>query len=156
MLNQSFAELINNVYDHSQSEIDAYVFCQYYPQKDTIRIAVSDLGIGISESVRRYHRKEGLEVPNEINSVKWAIKERSTTQSLPRNKGLGFYNIFSFIETNSSEISFFTGNVVMFGNKFGKKTYLNGIKPFLGTVIEVELIIPNLPDIEEGFVEFEF
>lgn len=156
MLNQSFAELINNVYDHAQSEIDAYVFCQYYPQKETIKIAVADLGIGITESVQRYHRKQGLDIPDEISSVTWAIKERSTTQSLPRNKGLGLSHIFTFIETNSSEISLFTGNVLLLGNRFGKKTYLNGIKPFLGTVIEVELVIPNLPDIEDGFVEFEF
>lgn len=156
MLNQSFAELINNVYDHAQSEIDAYVFCQYYPQKETIRIAVADLGIGISESVSRYHKKKGLAKLSEIESVKWAIKERATTQSMPRNKGLGLSNIFTFVESNSSEISLYTGNVLLLGNTFGKRIYKNGINPFLGTVVEVELIISNLPDIEEQYVDFEY
>lgn len=156
MLNQSFAELINNVYDHAQSEIDAYVFCQYYPQKETIRIAVADLGIGISESVRRYHSKQGSEILNEIESVKWAITERATTQSIPRNKGLGLPNIFTFIETNSSEISLYTGSVLLLGNTFGKRIYNNGINPFLGTVVEVELVISNLPERDDSFIDFEF
>lgn len=156
MLHQCFAELVNNVYDHSQSKIDSYVFCQYYPQKNIIRIGVSDLGIGIFESVNRYHLNNMLETMGEIDSVNWAIKEKSTTKSIPRNKGLGLSNIFTFIKTNSSEITLYTGNVAVFGNKYNTKSYLNLIRPFTGTVIEVELRIDNLPEIEDKFIDFEF
>lgn len=47
-----FSELINNVSEHSKSPLDGYAALQRYERGNEVRIAVSDSGIGILESLR--------------------------------------------------------------------------------------------------------
>lgn len=47
-----FSELINNVAEHSKSPLDGYAALQRYQRGNEVRIAVSDSGIGIIESLR--------------------------------------------------------------------------------------------------------
>lgn len=47
-----FGELVKNVYDHSQTSLDAYAALQTYPQGNRLTVAVSDSGIGIMRSLR--------------------------------------------------------------------------------------------------------
>ncbi len=47
-----FGELVKNVYDHSQTNLDAYAALQTYPQGNRLTVAVSDSGIGILSSLR--------------------------------------------------------------------------------------------------------
>lgn len=47
-----FGELIKNVFDHSQTSLDAYAALQTYPQGNRLTVAVSDSGIGIMKSLR--------------------------------------------------------------------------------------------------------
>ncbi|MBX3565587.1 MAG: hypothetical protein KF730_13540 [Sphingomonas sp.] len=47
-----FGELIKNVFDHSQTSLDAYAALQTYPQGNKLTVAVSDSGIGIMKSLR--------------------------------------------------------------------------------------------------------
>ena len=47
-----FGELIKNVYDHSQTSLDAFAALQTYPQGNRLTVAVSDSGIGIMRSLR--------------------------------------------------------------------------------------------------------
>lgn len=47
-----FSELINNVAEHSRSPLDGYAALQRYERGNEVRIAVSDSGIGIIDSLR--------------------------------------------------------------------------------------------------------
>ena len=47
-----FAELINNVYDHSQTILDGFAALQVYPQGKKVQVVVSDSGIGLLETLR--------------------------------------------------------------------------------------------------------
>ncbi|RUY22842.1 ATP-binding protein [Mesorhizobium sp. M7A.F.Ca.US.001.04.1.1] len=47
-----FGELVKNVFDHSQTSLDAYAALQTYPQGNRLTVAVSDSGIGIMRSLR--------------------------------------------------------------------------------------------------------
>lgn len=47
-----FGELVKNVYDHSQTSLDAFAALQTYPQGNRLTVAVSDSGIGIMKSLR--------------------------------------------------------------------------------------------------------
>lgn len=47
-----FGELVKNVFDHSQTHLDAYAALQTYPQGNRLTVAVSDSGIGILRSLR--------------------------------------------------------------------------------------------------------
>jgi hypothetical protein len=46
-VHENFAELINNVSDHSQSQFGCYVIGQAFPQTGRIRYCIGDAGIGI-------------------------------------------------------------------------------------------------------------
>lgn len=55
-------ELVRNVLEHAHSEIGAVVCAQYYADSNTIRIGVTDVGIGIKESISQsYNPKTDLE-----------------------------------------------------------------------------------------------
>jgi hypothetical protein len=47
-----FAELIDNVFSHSQTPLDGYAALQVYPRGDRLVVAVSDSGLGIMETLR--------------------------------------------------------------------------------------------------------
>jgi hypothetical protein len=47
-----FAELIDNIYEHSATELDGYAVLQVYQQGGRVKVAVSDSGKGIIETLR--------------------------------------------------------------------------------------------------------
>lgn len=47
-----FAELIDNVFSHSQTPLDGYAALQAYQSGDRLTVAVSDSGVGIIETLR--------------------------------------------------------------------------------------------------------
>ncbi|MBW2603527.1 MAG: sensor histidine kinase [Deltaproteobacteria bacterium] len=47
-----FAELIDNIFSHSQTPIDGYAALQLYQRGDNLSVAVSDSGLGIMETLR--------------------------------------------------------------------------------------------------------
>jgi hypothetical protein len=47
-----FAELIDNIFDHSQTQLAGTAALQFYPRGSQIQVAVSDSGIGLLESLR--------------------------------------------------------------------------------------------------------
>ncbi|MCU0431636.1 MAG: hypothetical protein MUF42_16870 [Cytophagaceae bacterium] len=86
ILNICISELINNVYDHSGSEIGAYIFCQYYPTLNRISVVTADLGIGIPTKVNQYLCSIGKEKMSSKDCIEWALTENNTSISTPRNK----------------------------------------------------------------------
>lgn len=47
-----FSELINNVYDHSQTELDGFAALQVYQQGNQVQVVVSDSGVGLLETLK--------------------------------------------------------------------------------------------------------
>lgn len=144
MLNLCLSELINNVYNHSFSKIGAYVFAQYYPKNNMIKIAVSDLGIGIPMSVNNYKKSTNEKILTNRECVSWALKENMTTKSIPQNKGKGLDNIKSFMKANNCFWKLYTQDVLM--NGYSKIYYeANPISFFKGTIVQLNINIANLP-----------
>lgn len=46
------AELIDNIFSHSETQIDGYAALQLYQRGDNLTVAVSDSGLGIMETLR--------------------------------------------------------------------------------------------------------
>ena len=53
-----FAELIDNVFSHSQSPLDGYAALQSYKGGERLTVAVSDSGLGIMDTLRPALQKE--------------------------------------------------------------------------------------------------
>jgi hypothetical protein len=47
-----FAELIDNIFSHSETPLDGYAALQVYSKGNSLRVAVSDSGLGIMETFR--------------------------------------------------------------------------------------------------------
>ena len=47
-----FAELIDNVFAHSDTKLDGYAALQVYPRGGSLKVAVSDSGLGIMKTLR--------------------------------------------------------------------------------------------------------
>ncbi|SFU18925.1 hypothetical protein SAMN04489724_0064 [Algoriphagus locisalis] len=148
MLDITLSELINNVYDHSNSPIDCFVFCQYYPQKGQIKLAVGDLGFGIPKTVNNYLSNKGADTVSPYDAVKWALKLNRTTQSMPHNAGRGLDTVCSFVKVNQGSWKLFSDNVKMIGNGNKNIFFENPINNFIGTVIEITIIVNNLEELE--------
>ena len=48
----SFAELIDNIFSHSNTPLDGYAALQLYPNGNSLQVAVSDSGLGIMSTLR--------------------------------------------------------------------------------------------------------
>ena len=148
VLQIALSELINNVYDHSKSPIDCYVFCQYYRQKRTIVIAVADLGYGIPLTVNRFLKSQGLHILSQFAAVEWALKLHQTTRSEPHNAGRGLDIISSFVHAIDGSWKLFSDEVKMESSQVGNQFLPNPIQNFTGTVIEISIKVDNLNDLE--------
>ena len=53
-----FAELIDNIFSHSETPLDGYAALQVYPRGNMLNVAVSDSGLGIMETLRPALKQE--------------------------------------------------------------------------------------------------
>lgn len=147
ILSIGIKESINNVYDHSESEIGAYVFCQYYPNVNNIKVCVTDIGIGIPESVRRMHP-----LFTDRDCIEWALKDKNTVASIPSNAGMGLATIRSFTKKTKGRLLILSGEYQYEMMSNGHESYtFNPIKNFKGTLIEITINVSELED--EEFVD---
>jgi hypothetical protein len=155
-LNLTISELINNVKDHAQSPIDAYIFCQLYPRLNVIKVVVGDLGIGIPASVNTYRESRKEPPLSDTKAIIWAVEQNTSTKSHPHNRGKGLNNLFEFIKFNRSIINIYSNNGIFLATKDRTASFINNIRDFKGTIIQMEINIDNLPDIsniEDDFWE---
>ena len=151
ILSVGIKEAINNVHDHSQSEIGAYIFCQYFPKTNEINVCVSDMGIGIPANVKKYLSDDDY---SDKECIKWAIGQNNTTKSTPQNAGRGLTNIVDFVRANKGFLQVISGDgkYVLRDEKeiFTKNTIDN----FIGTLIEFNIIVDNLENEEEIITQY--
>ncbi len=148
------AEIINNVYDHSRSEFGAYIFSQFYKQKNLIRFAISDLGVGIPMTVNDFHLRQGLPKLRNIEALIWATTIGKTAKSTPKNRGFGLDNVISFLRSSCSNIEIFTDGVYCKLSDKGSLFFkANPISYFIGTLITITLKIDKLLPVDETILE---
>lgn len=111
-LSISLAELINNVFDHSESVIPGYTFTQYNTRLNQIITCVCDFGIGIPKKVNNYLKATNQEKITSIEALMRAFEYSFSTQSMPHNRGFGWDNIFSNIRELNSKILIVSNNAL--------------------------------------------
>jgi hypothetical protein len=144
VLSNSLAELMNNVFDHSESKIPGYTFTQYNSSKNVIITCVCDFGIGIPKKVNNYLKQSGLEQIDTIKALQKAFELKFSTKTKPHNKGFGWDNIFTSINELKSKIVVISNDaLILHLNNISKTTKLK--YRFPGTLIIITLDTKNLP-----------
>ena len=95
-------ELFNNILDHSTQEI-GFVHVQHYPAPNHIQITLSDFGKGIPSNIRARFG------PMLDGDAIWkASQEGVTSQSVPRNQGIGLNFLVDSVTGNEGYVSIFS------------------------------------------------
>ncbi|HFI0543144.1 TPA: ATP-binding protein [Streptococcus suis] len=80
-------EIVHNVRDHSGA--DRFYICgQHYPKQGILRLAISDLGIGLPAKVKQ----RNPHMTSDIEAVDWAFVDGNTTKRR-KEGGVGLYSI---------------------------------------------------------------
>ncbi|HOY32625.1 MAG TPA: hypothetical protein PKW80_12175 [Bacteroidales bacterium] len=152
-LSSSLAELMNNVFDHSESKIPGYTFTQYNTRNNEITSCVCDFGIGIPRKVNKYLSENKLETIDNVSALKKALEYKFSTLSKPHNRGYGWDNVFSIVKGLKSKILIISNNV-LYKNDFNKAPITSLLNNnFPGTIIVIYLNTLNLPQKEEEITD---
>lgn len=130
-LKMSIQEILTNVFDHSKSATGCFICAQYYPAKITIRLCITDFGVGILSNLRK---KYGIST--DIEAIKLSVKEGVTSR--PQSAGFGLTNIRNFIKVNEGTLTIISGKgkVNFYSNKV--ESY-NMTKGFEGTIVNLKI-----------------
>ena len=136
----SMNEVIYNIFDHSESTDNAYLYTYYNYDTRRLEIAACDFGTGIAKLVRSFHP----EITDDAAAIKKATEFAFTTQSRPHNGGIGLDNIISSCSENDE-----MGIISNKGQIIVKNNIMTTFAleyEFPGTLIYYEISISELPD----------
>lgn len=141
MLKVVLDELYANVADHSNSEGVAYSYIHYDIEKNTIKIAFCDFGIGIKESLNR----GGTLIANEF--IKSASQKGVTSRSNSHNRGFGLDTVISSVCNNGNSVRILSGNelLISYGKEINQKTWKLDFD-FKGTLIYFDIPVSAFED----------
>lgn len=144
----ALGELFNNVFNHSKSAIEGYVFIQFLPNIRKLKLSICDFGIGIPTSVNNYLRSELGEVLSPDEALKKAFEKHFTVQSTPRNRGAGLDTLFSGVVELNGELTFLSNEAYFYKTETESK--LGTSKEYIGgTLIDITYDVESWPDSED-------
>ncbi len=152
-LSISLGELMNNVFDHSDSKIPGYTFTQYNSKLKSIITCVCDFGVGIPYKINEYLTKNNLEKMDNVEALFKAFEHSFSTYTIPHNRGFGLDNVLSNIRELNSKMIVISNNalIIFYPNNIVKKIKLDNY--FSGTLCVVTLNTDNLPFNEEELTD---
>ena len=105
-------ELVRNVLEHAGSEAGAVVCAQYYPDTETIRIGVSDVGMGIKKSISYAHTPK-----TELDAIHLALTPGITGKTKKvggtgDNAGAGLFFTKSLAKVNRDFFMLYSGSTM--------------------------------------------
>jgi hypothetical protein len=150
-------EIFNNIRDHSRCSTDAIAFCQFFSKNNTVRFAISDLGVGIINTVNEYQVKNDNPKLPPIEALQKAFKKGFSVQSTPSNRGYGLDNLQSFLSSCRGELNIITEKTYAKVMKNGKNNWqTKDLNFFRGTLFVFNFELTNLPIFDAEIEEFYF
>lgn len=145
-LNVVLNELYANIADHSESNGLAYSFIEYDKNKQIIKIAFCDFGIGIKASLM----KGGAKIEKDF--IRAATIKGVSARSNTHNKGFGLDTVVSSVCGTNNVIRILSGSelFVSYGDSQNQRTWQTDFD-FQGTLIYFDMPISSFED--DGYVD---
>ena len=149
-------EVFNNVFDHSNSDVSGYIITQFFPKNNKLSFSICDFGVGIPNSINNHMISEGKLPLKETEAIVKALELGYSIKSVPRNAGMGLFNILDLVESSNGNLVIVSNNV--YYEKYGKNSpkivFTN--YNFQGTLIKVLVDLNTFDDVdfnneEQGF-----
>jgi hypothetical protein len=133
-IKMSLQELLINVFDHSESGIGCFVCAQFTPKPQLIRLSVTDLGIGIHDSLKKV--KKYSKIKNCHEAITLAVEEGVSSRK--GKAGLGLWHIRRFARVNQATMTVISGDgkVNFYAKSIEKRPMPSS---FSGTAIELRI-----------------
>ncbi len=128
----ALSELCHNIYDHSAPNGTPHGYIAMQAYRDTVKLAVMDLGIGIPNSLRRKHP-----IADDRKAIAVALLPGVSSQE---GRGLGLYRVRGIVEQHRGILNIRSGRakVIVTGGSKEIRTYKQ-MGNFPGTQIGILL-----------------
>lgn len=129
-------ELLQNVFEHAESRVGAFVHSRWYKHDGNVRVTVADAGIGIPAALRRRYVRD-LQRESADKVLIAAVTEPGlTSRQAGRPGGRGLKHIHSLVMERGGRLSIISHQAwVVFSSK---RTARRRAPFFRGTAIEVD------------------
>lgn len=129
-------EIFQNSALHSRSETGVFVCGQYFPTKDQLEFTITDMGIGVRDSVRGYFENSGI---GSIPALRWALKPHKTTRSNSGPGGLGLTELQKFARLNKGKIQIVSRCAFYEFYPHGRERFFQLTTDFPGTAVTIQV-----------------
>jgi hypothetical protein len=100
MVMVTMPEILNNVFDHSQSTFGCYVCAEAYPKESRLMLSVMDFGIGFFQQLSPHYHQ----LTNDSDAIALAVQEGVTSKTTMRNAGRGLPILSGWIKTHNGDL----------------------------------------------------
>jgi hypothetical protein len=109
-LNHMFSELLNNVSDHSFSDIGGFAMAQYYENHKKVQFAIADKGCGFLANIRAKFPEIQTEEAAIFKAMERAVTaSKNYVYDQSRNAGYGLYTLETILSHSN-------GNLIILSN----------------------------------------
>ncbi len=139
-----FLELMNNVADHSHSEVGGYVMTQYYPRNKKVQFVVVDRGVAFLKNMKLNFS----DINNEEEAIKKALEKgvTSTVQKMyqqEKNAGFGLYAMFEILKMTGGKFVIISNDTLIRYENGNFETKILS-HPWKGVVVSFEFFEANI------------
>lgn len=132
-LNHMFSELLNNVSDHSFSDIGGFAMAQYYKTNKKVQFAIADKGCGFLANIQSKFPDIKTEEEAIIKALGKAVTaSKNYVYGQTRNAGYGLYTLETILNHSKGSLIIIS-NDTMLKMTTGKKLFINCL--YLGMVL---------------------
>lgn len=121
-LSDAFVELADNIYFHSGETENSgwgYIHAQAYKHGGTIRLGLSDVGVGVYGSYQRTGQLRGRSEEQLTRDVFEELESSLNPGPKKGHRGLGLHEVKDFIDRHTGLLVMYTGNVIVNVNQVG-------------------------------------
>ncbi len=153
------SEMIRNVMEHSRSPEGAIVCAKYLKKSNRITIGIADCGIGIKESLNRYHNPETHAKAIRLALTPGITGTTSKIGGTEYNAGAGLFFTKSIAKVSNNFFILYSGDAlyrlrkdkdvndtVLYVDPMKDNATLKTINYWQGTVVGVDISLDNLKE----------
>jgi len=142
-LNHMFSELLNNVSDHSFSDIGGFAMAQYYENHKKVQFAIADKGCGFLANIQAKFPEIQTEEAAIFKAMERAVTaSKNYVYDQSRNAGYGLYTLETILNHSNGNLIIISNDTMIKIEAGNKAAYKLSI-PWDGVVVAFEFFEEN-------------